>query len=304
MNVKLQGFVERYRAGFEFYLQNRDERALNGAYELGRSAVAHDLSVLDLAVAHQEVLLGRLDSETDSSAHAELVRASGDFFIESVSAFEVVQRALQQARETALVERRHAMILRRLSSFLADASLALDASESLHEMLQLVAEHARELTGAERCAAHLTLDEGTTPTSEALEIEQRDPDLEPQLTELASLYRALEPPGGALRMTGSELDRHRADQTLADVPEGTWKPRSWLAAPLSALDGRQFGLIQVFDKTEGDFSELDEAMLMQLVQMASAAVERAQLYHRTREGAQAAPSAAPGEPTQCGTSPK
>jgi GAF domain-containing protein len=55
---------------------------------------------------------------------------------------------------------------------------------------------------------------------------------------------------------------------------GRWSPRSWLAAPLTTLDGRTVGLIQVFDKVEGDFSGLDEAVLLQLVQMASAAVER------------------------------
>ena len=59
-----------------------------------------------------------------------------------------------------------------------------------------------------------------------------------------------------------------------------WKPRGWIAAALTALDGRHLGLIQAFDKQTGDFTELDEAILVQLAQMASAAVERAQLYRR------------------------
>jgi GAF domain-containing protein len=45
---------------------------------------------------------------------------------------------------------------------------------------------------------------------------------------------------------------------------------------LTALDGRYLGLIQAFDKQSDDFSEL-------LAQMASAAVERAQLYRRIQE---------------------
>jgi GAF domain-containing protein len=53
---------------------------------------------------------------------------------------------------------------------------------------------------------------------------------------------------------------------------GGWPP------PWTAVDGRHLGLIQAFDKHTGDFSELDEAMLVQLAQMASAAVERVQLY--------------------------
>lgn len=272
-------FIQRYREGFATYFQARDEQALSRAYELGRSAVAQGLSVLDLAAAHQEVILDRVRSSTDPTGHEELIRAAGEFLLESMSAFEVLQRALQEVHETALLERRHATILRHLSSFLADASLAFDASESLDELLQLVAEHARELTGAEQCAVRLTLDDDT-PTIEALAVEQHDPALRPQLNELAVLYRALGTEPGSLRMTATELERHRADHALSEPGDGAWKPRGWLAAPLTALDGRQLGLIQAFDKQRGEFSELDEATVMQLAQMASAAVERAQLYRR------------------------
>ena len=40
--------------------------------------------------------------------------------------------------------------------------------------------------------------------------------------------------------------------------------------------------MQLFDKQDGEFTELDEAVLVQLAQMASAAVERAQLYREAR----------------------
>lgn len=282
MNARIQDFVQRYRDGFDAYLQDRDERALSGAYQLGRAAVADELSVLDLAATHQEVLLDRLRTTRDPSAAEDVVRAAGDFFLESISAFEVVRRALQDARETARVERRHATILRSLSTFLADASLALDASDSLDEMLQLVAEHARELTGAERGTARVTIDQGHASTVAATIVEPADPALETQINELSALYQALGPPGGSLRLTGAELERHRAHHALAELPDATWKPRGWVAAPLTALDGRHLGLIQVFDKQEGDFSELDEALLVQLAQMASAAVERTQLYRPIR----------------------
>ncbi len=278
MTANRADLVQRYREGFDAYLRDRDEHALNRAYELGRSAVAQDLSVLDLAVAHQELMLDRVRPPSDSAGHEELIRAAGEFFLESVSAFEVLQRALREVRETALVERRHATMLRHLSSFLADASLAFDASGSLDELLQLVAEHAREITNAERCAVRLMLDE-RAPTVEALAVEHHEA-LGSQLDDLAALYRVLAPPSGSLRMTATELDRRRADHALREPAPGAWKPRAWLASPLTALDGRQLGLIQAFDKQSGEFSELDEATLVQLAQMASAAVERIQLYGR------------------------
>lgn len=283
MSTKLQEFVKRYREGFEAYLRDRDEHALTLAYELGRSAVGQDLRLLDLASAHQDVLVGSLQSDSRSTSQEDIVRAAGDFFLEAVSAFEMFTRALEGAREAALVERRHAAIVRHLSTFLADASLALDASESIHEMLQLVAEHARELTGADRCAVRLTVDENTARV-EALAIDERDSSFESQLNEMASLYRALEPPSGSLRLTGPDLDRHREARALSGPTDGSgWTPRGWLAASLTALDGRYLGLIQAFDKHTGNFSELDEAILVQLAQMASAAVERAHLYRRVQE---------------------
>jgi transcriptional regulator with GAF, ATPase, and Fis domain len=281
MNAKLQDFVERYGEGFDTFVRDRDESALTRAYQLGRTAVGQDLSVLDLAAAHQDILLSRLGSETNPSVHQDLIRAAGDFFLESLSAFEVVRRALQDARETALVDRRHAGLLRHLSSFLADASLAYDASESLQEMLQLVAEHARELTGAEGCAARLALDDG--PAMDALASERHDPTLTGQLNELAALYHTLKPSAGSLRMASADLERQRGHNVLSDPGGAGWAPRGWLAAPLTALDGRHLGLIQAFDKQKGDFTELDEAVLTQLAQMASAAVERAHVYYQVQD---------------------
>ena len=51
-----------------------------------------------------------------------------------------------------------------------------------------------------------------------------------------------------------------------------------LSAPLTALDGRVLGVVELFDKRDGAFSTLDQELLGQLAQMASAAIERMQLY--------------------------
>ncbi|MCA9055101.1 MAG: PAS domain-containing protein, partial [Planctomycetaceae bacterium] len=55
-----------------------------------------------------------------------------------------------------------------------------------------------------------------------------------------------------------------------------------LAAPLTDRDGRNIGLIQVCGKLSGEFNEDDEAILVQLAQMASVALERARLYEEIR----------------------
>jgi signal transduction histidine kinase/CheY-like chemotaxis protein len=58
--------------------------------------------------------------------------------------------------------------------------------------------------------------------------------------------------------------------------------RGWLAAPLVSRDGRNIGLIQLSDKFEGEFTEDDEAVLVQLAQMASVAIENARLVEDLR----------------------
>jgi hypothetical protein len=138
------------------YVGVPDEAALRTAYELGREAVSRDLTVLDLALVHHEALSSAL-GELPSADRQAIADVGGAFFVESLSAFEMVRRGFREAHEAALVERQHAAILRQLSSFLAGASLALDAAASLEEMLQLVVEQARELLDAKRCQASVVV---------------------------------------------------------------------------------------------------------------------------------------------------
>ena len=61
-----------------------------------------------------------------------------------------------------------------------------------------------------------------------------------------------------------------------------------LTAPLVGRDGRNIGLVRLTGPQEGAFTEQDEAVLLQLAQLAAVAVENAQLYQE----AQAARAAA------------
>jgi Phosphoserine phosphatase RsbU, N-terminal domain len=146
-------FRERYAAAFSEYVGTRGEDALRAAYELGREAVREELGVLDLASIHHEVLLQALVAAPSDVERT--TRAAEEFFFESLSAFEIVWRGYGEAQATAALEQRNTAILRQLSTFLADASLAVDAHESLAEMLQLVCEHAREMLDVDSCTVRL-----------------------------------------------------------------------------------------------------------------------------------------------------
>ena len=261
-------FRERYTAALHAALAESGEAVLSAAYELGRRAVGDQLSVLDLAAIHQEAMVAELRAASDPAAAERAARAAGDFFLESLSAFEMLQRVLRETREDARLQQRHAALLRRLSGFLADASLAIDAAASLEEMLQLVAEHALEVIEARICLARLA--SGRATVIEAVTGSGAAPPLAHAVERIPAVYAALRPVGGPLRLSAAQLAGH-----VAPAPPG-----GALAAPLTALDGRDLGLLALVGRERGEFTELDEAVLVQLAQMASAAVERVELYGR------------------------
>jgi signal transduction histidine kinase/ActR/RegA family two-component response regulator len=80
-----------------------------------------------------------------------------------------------------------------------------------------------------------------------------------------------------LRMTQAELEDHPAYMRFGAHARHHPPMRGWLAAPLVGRDGRNLGLIQLSDKCDGEFTAEDEAVLVQLAQMASVAIENARL---------------------------
>jgi hypothetical protein len=267
-------FRAAYASALHGHLRDPTEISLHGAYELARDAVSRQLSVLDLAVAHQEALLTALEGAAGAAEVERIVRAAGDFFLEGLSTYEMVQRGFREARQEVLQGRRQTELSRQLSSFLADASLALDAHDSLQEMLQLVAEQARELVGADCCVTTVAAP-GLPRSAEAAsyETDRRWSTLVRWLDREA-IYDLIRRSGGSVRVPGEQL---------ATVPpfravRGDRPLQGWLAASLTALDGTELGAVQLFDKQDGAFTPEDEAALVHLAQMASAAVERARLY--------------------------
>nr|WP_081983720.1 ATP-binding protein [Massilia sp. JS1662] len=83
------------------------------------------------------------------------------------------------------------------------------------------------------------------------------------------------------------LQAHRAVVSLSDIPGAHAHPdpalRGALAVPLIDRTGRNIGLIQVSDKIEGEFSDEDEAILVQLASIAANGFENARLYQSLKE---------------------
>jgi signal transduction histidine kinase len=83
-----------------------------------------------------------------------------------------------------------------------------------------------------------------------------------------------------MRLTQEELEAHPAWRGFGSAAGSHPPLRGWLAVPLVGSDGKNMGLIQLSDRHEGEFSESDEAILVQLAQTGASAIERTRLQER------------------------
>jgi hypothetical protein len=86
---------QNYAAAFARYLIHRDEAARAAAYELGRSALASGVSLLDVVLVHHEVVIEALPG---IEGPQELATAAAAFLIEVLASFEMAQRAFREER--------------------------------------------------------------------------------------------------------------------------------------------------------------------------------------------------------------
>ena len=265
-------FRSDYVAALQEHVDRPDERTLRAGYELGRTAVSAGVSALDLAAIHHDALAASLQAPAKPSV-SNVVADAGSFFQEILSSFEMVHRGYREAAATAAAERRSSVMLRRLSSFLADASLGARDSDALAEVVHLVADHARELTGASHCVATcITATERVRATSSEHELSVR---------ETVEALERIEAVAAALprRIARSEWSEEPA---LRPALQSSGRAMSIITVEIETLDGRDLGLLQLVDKESGDFNEADEAVALHLAEMTAAALERAELYRGAR----------------------
>lgn len=177
---------------------------------------------------------------------------------------------------------------------LMNASMVMNATLSVETAIQAITEQALSIIGAHQAIARVTLNGDSREPTTLVSCALSEPygawrGAENQL-ELLHLVREGECLEKSMRMTQAQLiddprwsTLHHEDYSLL--------MRGWLATPLRDRNDRIIGLIQLSDKVDGEFSEEDETILVQLAQMASVAIENTRLYEaeqRARTHAEAA----------------
>lgn len=97
-------------------------------------------------------------------------------------------------------------------------------------------------------------------------------------------------------MTKREIAAAFSSLGVLDVQPGHPMLEGWLAVPLTGRTGRTLGLIQVADKVQGEFTEGDGVVLVQLAQLAAVAIENAE---RSEAGTPHRRDAAAQPPARC-----
>jgi PAS domain S-box-containing protein len=97
MNQKLKAQIltRRYALTLGKYLVEEREKRLEEAYDLGRSAIAGGLGVLDMARIHLEACEKCLRGKNTIKARREIAKREGNFFLQSLSPFEATHRGFR-----------------------------------------------------------------------------------------------------------------------------------------------------------------------------------------------------------------
>lgn len=172
---------------------------------------------------------------------------------------------------------------------LAHAALEFNQPHSVSEIVELIAVRSAEIVGAHLAACRLAGSRGSIQEINAVHVSDKYPNYRSNDSSAdgSGIYATFIDQNRPVRMTQAELaSQARFRGTGGEA--GHHPPlRGLLAAPLLAGDGTTLGGIQLSDRLSGEFSPEDGAILIQLAQMGSIAIENARLIEQHQQAATA-----------------
>lgn len=161
---------------------------------------------------------------------------------------------------------------------LAEASLQINAAEKVDEVLRVVATWARELVGANEAVISVGAGSEATDHGSVALTEKGDPK---HMTAL----RGPDPYGLDAVVSDEKAAVHLNSEQILNVPGRKANSSvpvvgEWIGAPLISHEGDHMGSIQLTDPVEGTFDIHAAAIMTQLSQIASTAIENVRTYQR------------------------
>lgn len=230
---------------------------------------------------------GRDDRQTSEARH---VTKSGELMhVEvRVSSLVIDNRAvnLMLVHDVSPRKLAQAAVERRARELqqLAAASLQIAGVQTVDEVMEIAANRARELSGARMALVHCWASDVAPSarfhTSFGKGYENWQGLLPPP--DSAGIYRALREKQYPIRLSPEELARHPGYLQF-EVKGGRPPPlHGLLAVPLTSSGADVIGALVISNKAGGQFDAEDEAILVQLAQIASAGIESVRLKEALR----------------------
>ncbi len=245
------------------------------AWVLGsRSIVRPTAAILD---ATRQIRNGRLDVRialVPSSSGSELTRVA--------EGFNQMADALEQREQALATELTHSRQTGAALQRAAAAAQAITWHQGLEGLLDELADQARGVIGAHQAVVSRPLNGDWAQASHALSLSEKYAQYRDSMSpqDGVSIYAQVCDSRRAVRMTQAELAAHPLRASFLGFGQPSAEQpalRSWLAVPLIGRSGKSMGLLQLVDKYQGEFSQRDEYMAIELAQLAAMAIENAQL---------------------------
>lgn len=168
-----------------------------------------------------------------------------------------------------------------------DAPRAGSSLATVLNVIQYLTDDARSMIGAHHAVIRVAVDDNWSRVISAASFSDK-----------YSAGKKCDTPAGGLgldsllgpvlrpvRLTHEQLAVHPSWNVFGKLAKNRPSLQGWLAVPLFDRLGRNFGLIELTNKENGDFSAEDELRLTHFAKVASLAVENAWLYQAAHERA-------------------
>jgi len=203
----------------------------------------------------------------------EWVGANRDIH-DTVTAQEgLAQRLDREQRQSALLAK------------VASASRTLHTALSVSDIAEVLVQEVRAILDVHQAVVSLTAGDNWAQAINAVSLSDKYAGYGSfnARTDGSGIYAEVCRTNTPMRLTQAELEAHPAWKGFGRHAASHPAMRGWLAVPLINRKGRNIGLIQASDKFEGEFTEQDEAILVQLASIAANGFENARLYESLRE---------------------
>jgi PAS domain S-box-containing protein len=245
---------------------------------------------IDLAERLQRQIQQVIDTKTRVSDETPFTSGTGTRFYEyifvpvlgpsgEVEAVVGSTRDITGRKQVEEATKRRAAQLERL----AEIATRISAAHDVDSVVGVVTREACHLIGAKQAATSVVLTLTPPQTVSSIAGAQGRTDEPPAgAIDAHALSESLNSCELPIRFTQKELATDPRWRTLERVVLANPQTNGWVAAPLVDRNHKTMGLLQLADKTDGEFTTEDQAILVQLSRLAAISIENAKLYNELR----------------------